>query len=181
MPRSIPVGGARQASGFTLMELMIVVAISIIVMAAAVPQVIEARRRMELNGAAHDVMSAVQSARLKAVSTGRTMRIRFNCPAANQYRIIEVTGDPLVDGAADRCDEAAYPYPDLNPGARPNLDGPLQRLRGGVTFTAVVNLDLAPSGRVTAAAMAMPVTLTVSKTNATRNITVSNNGRAVLQ
>jgi prepilin-type N-terminal cleavage/methylation domain-containing protein len=173
--------GSRRAVGFSLLELLVVVSISTIVMAAALPQISGVRRRLELNAAAHDVMAAIQGARLRSVATGRTLRVRFNCPANGQYRVVEMVGDPAVDGAANRCDGAAYPFPDPNPNIRPNLDGPILRLRGGVSFGAVVNLDVASNGRFTPWTGATPATLTVVNFNATRSVSVSNSGRLVLQ
>jgi len=169
------------ASGFTLIEVMLVLGIATVLVGAAIPSIITARERMELSGATHDIASAVQTARMRAVSTGVTMRIRFNCPAAGQYRIVEVVGTSGIDGATNRCDPAVYPYPDLDAANRPNNDGPVQVLRGGTTFSQVVNLDIAPSGRITPASGSMPVSIVITKGNATQTVTLSAAGRVAFQ
>ena len=78
------------------------------------PQMFDGVDRMRLGMTARDVERELQFARLKSVSTNRPMRIRFNCPVAGQFRVVELIGTPRVplaaDGAANRCDETIYPY-----------------------------------------------------------------------
>jgi prepilin-type N-terminal cleavage/methylation domain-containing protein len=177
-------GGLRtrqSARGFTLAELLIVLAVGVVLVGAAVPAINGARQRLDLDSAAHDVAGAVQSARLQALSTGRTMRVRFNCPATGQFRVVEVVGDAAIDNAANRCAPATYPYPDQNAGARPDLDGPLRGLRSGVSFSQATNVDIAPSGRITPATGAAPVSIVVMKGNATYTLTLSAGGRVSFQ
>ena len=173
--------GWRLADGFTLLELMLVVGISAVLVGAAVPSILVARQRMELSGAVHEVAQTVQSARLTALSSGRTMRVRFNCPAAGQYRVVEVVGNATIDNATNRCDTGTYPYPDTDPANRPNTDGPVLVLRGGVTFSQVVNLDIAPTGRLTPASGTTPVSIILARGNATQTLTLSASGRVAYQ
>ena len=84
----------------------------------------------KLNQAGRSVERELQSARLKAVSLNRSLRVRFNCPAAGQFRTVEVTGVTATDTDTNRCTAAAYPYPnpsDSNP-ATPQSDGPIHYL-----------------------------------------------------
>ena len=56
------------------------------------------------------------------------MRVRFNCPATGQMRVVEVTGNAAIDTAGDRCDLGAYPYPDTDASTAPNNDGPVLQM-----------------------------------------------------
>jgi prepilin-type N-terminal cleavage/methylation domain-containing protein len=176
-----PLRGRRSVGGFTLIELMIVVAIGAILIGTAVPAINGARQRLELDGAMHDVALILQGARLQALSSGRTMRVRFNCPATGQYRVVEVVSDNTIDNAANRCDPTAYPYPDQNAASRPDLDGPIHVLRGGVSFSQSTTVDIAPTGRVTPASGTTPVSISVMKSNATETLSLSASGRISYQ
>src|SRR5687768_7561319 len=101
----------HRQSGFTLIELLVVAAAGMVIVGIAVPAVAEAIRLSSLNTSVQTVASAIRSARYLAVSTNRTVRVRFNCPAANEFRVVEVVGAALIDQAANRCSGAAYPYP----------------------------------------------------------------------
>ena len=80
------------------------------------------------------------------------MRVRFNCPAAGRYRVVELIGTPSVptaaDDAANRCDPAIYPFPapDNNPLTLPNLDGPVRFLPQGATFASFDVIEFWPDG-----------------------------------
>ena len=163
--------------GFTLIDIMFTVALLGVLMAVTVPGATTASRRYHLLSATREVAAQVRVARLKAVTANRTMRVRFNCPAAGQYRVVEVVNNAAIDDAADRCSSTTYPYPDPNPAALPDLDGPVMVLRGGITFDGVQDLDIAPTGRVTALTGAVPATIGVRNSYETQNVTVSATGR----
>jgi hypothetical protein len=80
------------------------------------------------------------------------MRVQFNCPAARQYRMVELIGTPAVPNAADgtvgRCSASTYPFPapDNNPITRPNNDGALRTIPDQVTFTTVTTIEFWPDG-----------------------------------
>lgn len=144
----------RNEPGFTLIEMMIVMLLIGIVSAAAVPTMQDLSRSMKLGQGAREVERELQDARLKAVTTNRPIRIRFNCPSVKQYRIVELIGSPqfpvLDDGAGDRCSTAKYPYPaaDNSPTTRPNHDGPLRTLNPILEFGAAATLEFWPDGSV---------------------------------
>lgn len=144
--------------GFSLLELLLVVALLATVGAMAVPAVTNSLDGMRVGMSAREVERELQTARLKAVSTNKPIRVRFNCPAADQYRRVELIGTPgsptTSDGdgqAATRCsDTGPYRYPDMNQGVFdvPNHDGPLKRLDPSVTFATTRTLEFWPDGTV---------------------------------
>ena len=191
-------GRAAGNAGFTLVDTLATIAIIATMAAMATPQMIDGVDRMRLGMSARDVERELQFARLKSVSTNRPMRIRFNCPVAGQFRVVELIGTPRVplaaDGAANRCDETVYPYrptgSDSNRLTRPNNDGALRRLQPLATFTVFPTLEFWPDGSVHADAgagdpwptlTAAGATITVSRKGKTRNITVNALGKVQLQ
>lgn len=145
------VNSLRQ-SGFTLIEILIVVALVGIMSVVGLPLFGQMVGNLELGEAARQVERELQSARITAVSANQPMRVQFNCPAAGQYRMMELIGTPTVPNAADgtvgRCSTTTYPFPapDNNPITRPNNDGPLRTLSGQVTFTTVTTIEFWPDG-----------------------------------
>ena len=145
-------------AGFSLTELLIITAVLAVVTAVAIPSLTSLRERMRLSQSAREVERELQSARNKAVLNNRPMRVRFNCPAAGQLRVVELIGTPSVPAAADlaanRCAEGTYPYPaaDRDPATRPNLDGPVLRLDSRVQFGAVQTLEFWTDGSAHAGA-----------------------------
>ena len=100
---------------------------------------------MRLGRATREVERQLQTARLKAVSANRPLRVRFNFPAVWQLRIIEVTGVAATDLDGNRCDEARFPFHgpnDADP-ATPALDGPVRMLHFTITLTGVAPAVLA--------------------------------------
>jgi Tfp pilus assembly protein FimT len=126
--------------GVSLIDMLVVVSLIGIIMAITVPNLLASLDAVRLGQAARGVEREMQVAKSRAVGKGRAMRVRFNCPAAGQYRITELLGTVSVptpaDAAANRCDPTVYPYPaaDANPTTLPNHDGPVQQLDSSVTF-----------------------------------------------
>jgi hypothetical protein len=152
---------------------------------------------MRLGMTMRDVERQLQYARLKSVATNRAMRVRFNCPSANQMRVVELIGTPAApdarDTAADRCSETLYPYVsnggDLNPLTRPNNDGAVVRLYPGAAFTATQTLEFWPNGSVHADAgaglpwpplAAAGATISIDRNNVRKSIGVNFLGRITL-
>ena len=67
----------RESAGFTLVELMCVIMIMGSLVAMAIPTVSGYRKAYALRGASEDVVSQLQLARQKAVSTDSTQTIKF--------------------------------------------------------------------------------------------------------
>jgi prepilin-type N-terminal cleavage/methylation domain-containing protein len=144
----------RSRAGFTLIDMMVTIGVLAILMASALPVVMGVTEGMKLGQAQREVEVEMNSARLTAVSSNRPMRIRFNCPATGQYRVVELIGTPshpdANDDASDRCDDTKWKFPanDNEPVTRPNHDGPVRWLPSQVDFSAVVNLEFWPDGTV---------------------------------
>ena len=146
---------SSNARGFTLLEMILVVALIAVVGAMAVPQFLSTTAQMRLNTATRQVERELQTARMKAVRGSRPVRLRFNCPGAGQFRAVELLGSidaPAGDDwdarAAARCSEANYPYPDTDPSffALPNNDGPTRQLPDKVSFGAVQPVEFRADG-----------------------------------
>ncbi len=185
--------------GFSITDLLASCAIFAVVCAAAVPQMLSGLDRMRLGMTLRDVDRELQFARLKAVSVNQPMRVRFNCPVADQMRVVEVIGtaaypDPKdLDSYTTRCNDTTFPYNptggDNNRLTRPNNDGPIRRLYPGASFTASQTLEFWPDGTVHTACQVSPctvigtttqvgtATLTVTRKGYSKNITVNGLGK----
>jgi prepilin-type N-terminal cleavage/methylation domain-containing protein len=142
--------------GFSLIEVLLVVALLAMVSVMAIPLVLNSTAQIRLSSNARQVERELQTARMKAVRSNRAIRVRFNCPASGQYRMVEVLGTvqtPAADDddarAAVRCGYSTYPYPDNDPEffAIPNNDGPIRTLQDGVGFGSdVQTVEFWPDG-----------------------------------
>lgn len=157
-----------------MVELLIVLGMVGVLAATAVPLMSGAFRRSVSMGAGRDIAGQIRSARLAAVTTNRAMRVRFNCPAAGQYRVLELTGNAAIDNDVNRC---TYEYPDTNPNAAPNLDGPIMYLPDGISFSATQDLQISTAGLITPLTGATPAVIRVTDGSFARQIAVSTAGR----
>jgi Tfp pilus assembly protein FimT len=186
---------ARSAAGFTLIDMIVIVAVLGILTGISVPAFQNLTEGYKLGQTVREVERELQSARLKAVTANRPLRVRFNCPVAGQYRTVELIGSPSVpaaeDTAANRCQETTYPSPasDNNPLTRPNHDGPIRRLPPGITFSAANTLEFRPDGTVhqqNGATLPWPVvpaagtSITLAKGAVTKRIDVNGVGKITL-
>lgn len=187
----------RQAAnaGFSLVDMLMAVTVVGIVAAMATPVMNDLVDGMRLGQGAREISNELQTARLKAVTSNRPIRVRFNCPVAGQYRMVELIGSPAAPAAADtaanRCQDTVYPSPpvDANPLTRPNHDGPVRRLPPNVTFGAISTLEFWPDGSVhRQAAAELPwdtvppagTAITVVKAGKVKSITVNGVGKVQL-
>jgi Tfp pilus assembly protein FimT len=176
---------------------MIVVMVLLATLSAmAIPVMRDFNGNIVLGSAQRMVASELQQARMKAVTTNRVVRIRFNCPAANQFRTVELIGTSSIpvaqDTASNRCSDAVYPYPpsDINPVTLPNHDGPLRRIDPKVSLGSVQTIEFRPSGMAysvesdgtsTLPLAGNGVSLTVTKGSETRTVTVNALGKIQAQ
>ena len=171
--------------GFSLTELMLTVAVGVTLMAMAVPVLTDVTESSKLNSAAREVERELQSARLKAVSVNRLLRVKFNCPAAGYFRTVEVLGTP-ADSAANRCLPSAYPFPtDTDLMTRPNYDGPVRLLPQGATI-GDDTIEFRPDGTAWNVVSNVPqeistsVTITVTRKEKSKSVTVNGAGKVQL-
>ena len=172
--------------GFSLTELMLTVAVAATLMAMAVPVLTDVTESSKLNSAGREVERELQSARLKAVSVNRLLRVKFNCPAAGYFRTVEVLGTS-ADSASNRCLPSAYPFPaDNNLMTRPNYDGPVRILPQGATIVSST-IEFRPDGTAwdvvsnTPQEISTPVTVTVTRNGKSKSVTVNGAGKVQLQ
>jgi Tfp pilus assembly protein FimT len=186
----------RSDAGFTLVDMIVVMVLFATLSAMAIPVMQDFNGAIVLGSAQRMVASELQQARMKAVTTNRVMRVRFNCPAANQFRSVELIGTSSIpvaqDIASNRCTESIYPFPaaDLNPVTLPNQDGPIRRLDPKVSLGAVQTIEFRPSGMAysvnadgtsTTPLDGAGVSLTVTKGSKTKTVTVNALGKIQAQ
>ena len=178
--------GGRQG-GFTLIELVLVMAGIVTLTAIVVPGFSNVVASMRARDAARSVERTLQTARMKAVTHSRALRVRFNCPVPGQFRMLEVTGVSTTDDAGNRCDPTAFPFPAPNDTLRstPSLDSAVVYLPTGTTVTGVaLNIEFSPRGSAfmvasngTVTAITAPVVLTVTHNGRSNTVTINGVGR----
>jgi Tfp pilus assembly protein FimT len=176
-------------------DVICTIAVFTILAGVSVPVFNNVTEGYKLGQTIREVERELQAARLKAVTTNRPLRVRFNCPAVGEYRTVELIGSTSApaagDGAANRCQETTYPSPaaDNNPLTRPNHDGPVRRLSTGITFGTATTLEFWPDGSVhqqQGSTLPWPVvgvagtSITVVKNGVTKRIDVNGVGKIAL-
>jgi type II secretion system protein H len=133
--------------GFTLVELMIVLAIMGILSAIAAPNFMHYMAERRLNGAARMVMSDLMNARMLAVTLNRNVQVTFPTSASASY-----TYD-AAGAAATRNVQTGFGYHDVTVSGNNNP-----------TFTPTGRLSDFTAGTITltSAALTQPKTVTVS-------------------
>ena len=184
----------RSPRGFSFIDVICVIAVFTILAGMSVPLFQNVTEGYKLGQSLRDVERELQTARLKSVTTNRPLRVRFNCPAAGQYRTVELIGTASIpapeDTATTRCQESTYPSPaaDSNPLTRPNHDGPVRRLPAGITFGTAATLEFWPDGSVHKDDGSLPwsvvdaagTSITVVKGTLTRKIDVNGIGKIAI-
>ncbi len=153
---------------------------------------------MRLANSVRRVERELHTAKMKAVRSDRVMRVRFNCPAAGQYRMVELLGT-IATPAADDAD--ARPRRDATrritrtrirtriSSRRRTTTGRCSALPEGVAFSAVQTIDFWPNGSAHTVGASTPiagagVTLQVYDvklgTSSNKSITVNGLGKISL-
>lgn len=167
----------KRQAGFTLIELVLVMAGIVTLSAFVVPSFNNVVAAMRARDAARSVERTLQTARMKAVTHSRALRVRFNCPVPGQFRMLEVTSVAATDDASNRCDPTAFPFPGPNDTLRstPSLDSAVIYLPAGTTVTGTTTIvEFGPKG----SAHAVSTTGVVTDLNGDLVLTVTHNGRS---
>ena len=173
--------------GFSLTELMMVVAFATTLMAMSVPIVSDIAQSTKLNEAARLVERELQNARLRAVNVNRPLRVRINCPSIGYIRTVEYIGT-TADTSTNRCLASAYPFPagDMDVMTKPNYDGPLRAIPPGATV-ATGTIEFEPNGTAmlvvsnTPQTITTSVSITVTRAGKSKTVTVNGAGKIQLQ
>lgn len=112
-------------SGFTLIELMVTVAVVAVLLTAATPSFLDALEKSRLRAVADQVVDFINSARIKSVKQGRDINVAFDgsttawCIGAN-VAAEPTPGDPITTASACGCNTA--PAACVVEGQRSTLD-----------------------------------------------------------
>jgi len=115
MGKGVQTMRAAKTKGFTLVELMVTLAVLAILAVLAVPTFTDFRQRSSLRGAADQVVSFVGDARFEALRRNSDVKVGFRTDVAGNFCIgAATTTDPSDDTPCDcftaaACDVSAYP------------------------------------------------------------------------
>jgi len=149
-----PVERQLESRGFTLIEMVMVVAIGLVVAAMAVPTVNKVMNTYRLRAAVSSVTGAIQTTRYQAISSGYAYQVVLKKTAGT----LQVQSDPGRTGTFANVGNAI----------------PLTSSSIQVVLNADTTLQFRPSGLVQATTGATTLTLTYGSN--TETITVSNYG-----
>lgn len=141
--------------GFTLVELMIVIAVMAILAAIAAPNYQNFMAQRRLNGAARQIMSDLMNARMQAVSQNNEFKVTFSND--HEYKILD---DDDNDGAEDTGEVLQTKN--------------IQADYHDVTFSRTANPVFYARGTANGA------TITVTNPAGSKNISVAITGRVVI-
>jgi len=129
----------NRQTGFTLMELMVVLALLAIIATIAIPGFMSLLPGMRLNGAARQVMGDLMAARMKAVKLNHRTQVIFD--SSSQYRICDDADNngTVDDGEGDvQTKNIQTEYHDVTMSSTNN---PIFHPRGTATNLATVTLQ----------------------------------------
>jgi len=99
----------RGQPGFTLVELMVTLAVATVLVVIAVPSFVDFLDKVRLKGVAHNVVDLINDARTESVKQGRAINVRFVgtsaawCVGANAAAEPTNLGDTVPDATPCDC------------------------------------------------------------------------------
>jgi len=137
---------SKEAAGFTLVELLVVVTIAILVAALALPVARNTIRSYRLNAAASAVAGAIQSTRYQAIMVGCPYKIAFTTSTDTyQVQTQNITGTPPACATTYSNVGGAIPWAtsseikiSANTTLQFNPNGTVQATTGAMAFTVGV-------------------------------------------
>jgi Tfp pilus assembly protein PilE len=134
MTRSaIPLAAPRKPDvGFTLVELMVTLVITVALLAIAVPSMREFIARKRLEGVAGELLTDLRYLRSMQVERGRPMRIRFSTTDSTTCYVLFIEGR----GRGADCDCSRQPVCADVAGAAEQLKTVAVQRSGGIELTA---------------------------------------------
>lgn len=142
--------------GFSMVEIMMVLLVSMIVTGFAVPTIRSVLSLYRLRSAVSNVTWAVQSTRYQALMQGYPFQVTFSSPGGGASPIYQIASKPIGAGS----------FSDV--GTSVPLSG------SPVTLSATTVLQFKPNGSVTATTGAL--NFNVAYSGITKTVTVSNYG-----
>ena len=152
-----------RVAGFTMIELLVVVAIALIVFGFSIPIITTSLNNMHLGSAASSLSGAIQSTRYLAISVGCPYQFTV-VPASNSYQL----ATEAISGNPPAC---ASTYT--------NVGSPVPFANSDVTVTATTTFLLNPSGTVSTVStptVASSVCIVLAHGAITKTVTVSGVG-----
>lgn len=89
-------GGLPGSAGFTLAELLVVLAVSLIVAAFAVPEMVTTLDAMKLRGTLTSTSNMIQRARTQAIKSNQTQRIHFATVSGKVVVFVTTSTDTAI-------------------------------------------------------------------------------------
>ena len=118
----------KKNAGFTMLELMIVIAIMAIGAAIAIPNMIQWRTEANLRGSANNLRADLNMAKMLAVRENALVVVQF---FGNRYQIFVDNGSSSGDWDWQQADERRFRNRDMRPGV--SIDLASTTFAGGCT------------------------------------------------
>ena len=109
----MPASGRRLSGGFTLVELMVTVAVAAILLAIATPSFTSIINSNRLASAANELVATLQSARMEAVRSNRRVNVCRGCDgnAGSLVAFVDANANKAAD--AGEVIRAGFPNPSV--------------------------------------------------------------------